>query len=268
MKQLNIHYIFIAVIFLSSCELQKEIDYENIENYVPKIIVNGTVGLEDGVNIIVKKTTSPSNVNENDILSEVAVFLYKSKTDSIALKREGDYLFSLDSIPYVTSNQQYLLKVRADNLDEIHSDNQEVLPMPVIDSLEIIDSFPKRLKVYFNNEYEENQAYSLEILSFINGKIDTFAMKEGVYDIIDNIKKGTNTVERNINSFSESDSLRIELHLLSKDLVQYVNSVKNYEGSVEDPFYPQPFLVYSNINGGYGIFGADSYSSVVLEINQ
>lgn len=268
MKKLIKNYFFLIVIFTSSCELQKEIDYEDVENYEPKIIVNGTIGLDNGVSIFIKKTTSPSNINENDILSEVSAFLHKSETDSIALKREGDYLFSLDSIPYVTPNQEYLLKISADNLDETHSDNQEVLPMPVIDSLEIIDSFPKRLKIYFNNEYEENQSYSLEILSFINGEIDTVGIKKGVYDIIDNIKQGTNIVERNINSFTESDSLRIELHLLSEDLVKYVNSVKNYEGSVGDPFYPQPFLVYSNINGGYGIFGADSYSSVVVEINQ
>lgn len=256
------------MILICSCELQKEIGFEDIENYVPKIIVNGTIGLEDGVNIIIKKTTSPSNVNENDILSEVAVFLYKNETDSIKLKREGDYLFSLDSIPYLKPNQQYLLKVSADNLDKIYSNNQEVLPSPVIDSLKIINSYPKRLKIYFNNEYEEKRAYALKIKPFLNGAIDSLGYKKGVFEIIDNIKKGANVVEKNINSFSESDSLRIELHLLSKDLVQYANSVKNYEGSVGDPFYPQPFLVYSNINGGYGIFGADSYSSVVLEINQ
>jgi len=147
-------------------KLEKEIDYEDIENFVPKIIVHGTISLEGGVNIIVKKTTSPSKVDENDVLSELAVFLHKSETDSIELKRKSDYLFSLDSIPYLKPNQHYLLKVSADNLDEVYSNIQEVLPSPVIDSLKIIDSFPERLKVYFNNEYEEKRAYSLEITPF------------------------------------------------------------------------------------------------------
>ncbi|MBR3567004.1 MAG: DUF4249 family protein [Salinivirgaceae bacterium] len=43
---------------------------------------------------------------------------------------------------------------------------------------------------------------------------------------------------------------------LSPDLVRYLKSSEEYSISAEDEFFDNPYLPYSNIKGGYGIFGA------------
>jgi hypothetical protein len=39
----------------------------------------------------------------------------------------------------------------------------------------------------------------------------------------------------------------------------------NYDTSKEDPFFPQPYPVYTNMKGGYGIFATHSYDTMVAK---
>ena len=59
-----------------------------------------------------------------------------------------------------------------------------------------------------------------------------------------------------------SDSVCVLLYTFSADFQIFAQSVVDYESSNQSALYEQPNTVYSNINGGYGIFAAYSVDSL------
>ncbi len=248
---------------LGSCEFQREIDY--YEKYdVSHLIIHGYVCPQYGVQVIVKKTTSPSDVFADDRIYNANVFLHKSKTEYIQLQHVNDYLFESDSIGFVEVNKSYYIRVESE-FGESFSSDETILHTPQIDSVKIVTEPRKMVNVYFTNNYSNGESFLIEKRDYIYGKIvEPFhPEKFNPYNMLINIQAGHNVVELPLYDYNKLDSVQIVLNVISFTLNKFLVSQKNYDISKGDPFYPQPYPVFSNISGGYGIFATHSFETVV-----
>jgi hypothetical protein len=267
--KLRVYIVLIAFAFiLGSCELSKEIDYETTYD-PPKLIVHGFISINDGVQVIVKKTVEPDKINNDDKVADAVVHLYKNDTEFIKLKKENDYLYVTDSLNFISYGDNYQVRVEASGFRQVSS-NFQILPNPpVIDSVKLlIDvTYFSNLIVNFDNNYSEKESFYITVIYYLDGKIEetmTTYEKFNPYSMLKHIKPQSNSVEYQTGHASYFDSLKVELYVLSEDLSRFLISQQNYEYSKEDPFYAQTYPVYSNIAGGYGIFASYSYNSIII----
>lgn len=262
-------FIIPLLLTLSSCEMTKEIDYST-GNYTPKLVTHGYICPQDGIQVILKTTTNPSSISEDDSASNPEVKIYNDKGEYIELDYTTNNLFTSDSINFIKNDRQYSIQAKADNFTSITSTKQHILDTPIIDSVSITETNTTRAYIHFNNNYEDDVRFFLNVYPYNNGTIDPIYIdseKFNPFSMLDNINVGSNTVEIST-SFYEYDKLLVELYVLSPDLVKFLTSQDNYDYSKEDPFYPQPYPVFSNITGGYGIFASYSYTSTIVNISQ
>lgn len=268
-KSSSIIYYLAFAILLISCELSKEIDY-NTTFDDPKLIMHGFVNIEDGAQVMVKKTVDPDNINDDDRVEDVKVFLVRNNTDSIILNKETDYFYSANTPGFINNENSYHIRAKANGFQDISSKTQMILETPVIDSVNLLidKTYYSNLVLHFNNTYSEKESFYINVIYYLDGETEetmTSYEKFNPFSIIKDAKPQSNSVEYHSGHASYFDSLKVELYVLSDDLSQFLISQQNYDYSKEDPFYPQTYPVYTNISGGYGIFASYSYSSTIIQ---
>lgn len=262
-------FLFVFPLF-SSCELTKEIDYETIYDG-DKIVVHGFINAMDGVNVIVKKSVSPDNVTGIDQLNDVSIDLYEDGFKVQSLVAVNDCLYSTPTLFNVKSGSNYNIAVVSEGLPKVISLSQPIFLPVEIDSLFlIIDelTYYANLIASFNNNLHFEGSFYLKVFYFINGEIDSSRIDSEIfnpYSLIDNTKNGVNVIEKQVGHVSGFDSLKVELYTLSPDLTEFLQSFQKYDSSKEDPFFEQTYPVYTNIEGGYGIFGSYSYTTYLIK---
>lgn len=260
-------FILLLVLITSSCELSKEIDYNTFYEG-DRIIVHGFISLQNGVQVLIKKSVAPNNVLSDDKVQNTIVTLYEDEIAIQQLRKIDDYQYGteLDFAP--DFGKTYSIKINTENFNETSSNPQPVF-MPVsIDSLKIIvedNTNYENLVVWFTNSNQFGWSYYLKVYYYLNGIIDssyTGAEIFNPYGLLENIVVGKNSVEHQL--YNEFDSLKVELYTLSPDLTTFLESLQNYDSSKEDPFFEQTYPVFSNIIDGYGIFASYSYTTRIV----
>jgi hypothetical protein len=254
-------FIIVSMIF-HSCEIEKEISYHTIYDG-DRLIMQGFISRQDGVRVIVKKTLSPDNINGNNKVVSAVVTLYDGDRVVAVLNRHDDdqFISNLSFVP--ETGKKYSIRVSADNLNEVFSAPQSISPTTPVDSFKTVvyEDNPNysHLIVYFTNNRPSSNTYYLKTTFYENGEeIESVAYEFfNPFGVINNAVRGFNSIERRIDT-NKYDSLQIELYTLSPDLSLFLESQKKYDLSKDDPFFEQPYPVYSNITGGFGIFGTYS----------
>jgi len=103
-----------------------------------------------------------------------------------------------------------------------------------------IDTFRQKVYMEYNDFFSLNALNSGQSI-FINDDLfegNTTNIKISIYDIID-----------------ENGQLLVELVSHSKESYLYLSSKRQQDWSRED-FFSEPVFVYSNVENGYGVFGA------------
>lgn len=260
-------YALLILVYLAlfvSCEYHKELDY--YEKYdSPQLIVHGYICPQYGVQVIVKKATSPSDVSGDDRILNANVFLLTTNTEFIQLRQLNDYLFECDSLSYIEENKSYYLRIVSDEFGESFSGKEKILHAPQIDSVRIVTEPRKVAIVYFNNNYSNGESFIIESRNYKDGRVERSDALEkfNPFSIERHVQHGFNAIERSL--YGEFDSVQIVLHVISPVLTKFLVSQQNYDTSKEDPFYPQPYPVFTNISGGYGIFASHSFDTVVAK---
>ncbi len=256
--------LLVNLMLFMSCEYQKELDYyDKYDN--PQLIVHGYICPQDGVQVIVKKATSPSDVSGDDRILNANVFLHTTNTEYIQLRQLNDYLFESDSLSYIEENKSYYIRVVSGEFGESFSGKETILPAPHIDSVRIVTEPRKVVNVYFSNNYSNGESFFLETHNYKDGSIESSdeIEKFNPFSMLRHIQNGSNAIESPL--YDEFDSVQIVLHVISPALTSFLVSQQNYDTSKEDPFYPQPHPVFTNIIGGYGIFATHSFDTIVAK---
>ncbi len=122
--------------------------------------------------------------------------------------------------------------------------------------------------IYFDNP--QRFALGLSTNDVVLTSEYTSALGDGIlYDnrflFSDELFRGsTRTFNFNIDYFTGSSDMEIKLTSISADLFQYYRTQRSYNDASGDPF-SEPVQVFSNIEGGLGIWGGQSSQSILIE---
>ncbi|HIP47818.1 MAG TPA: DUF4249 family protein [Lutibacter sp.] len=258
--------IYLMLFFLMACDTEKTIDYAAFYEG-DKIVVHGFVNLEKGVRVFVKKTLAPDNINGNDKIVNAKVYLHENGNKILSLESENDYFFVTPNSFFVDPNYKYHISVESPTLSNVYSKQQQIPQITSIDSLKLVvkEYEPSFLKLYYNNQSIDN-GYYLKIYEYQEGIIvDSLDYSSSLFDPYNLITHKTTGVKSyKYRTSSEIDSLKVILHTLSPDLIEFCTSYQSYDWTSEDPFYEYTYPVFSNIENGYGLFASFSFDTKTL----
>ena len=278
MKKPALYIILFITLTISSCELNKELQFKGFDEFNSKIVIHGFISPNNGAEVVVRKSLPVNDVNSISYLKDAEVTLFEDGTPLFHLSEidSGYFVSPPGFIP--VKNKGYIIEVSAPGFPEATSTTQFLMPEIVIDSLILVrDSITHQgyfLDFSFNDPADVENFYHFEYLSsespepvfptdskreFILGSIDDTAFDgESIWQRVqyyDNINDPENKV---INGY---------LFCISADFESFISSLDEYDYTKETIFFPTTSSVYSNISGGYGIFASYTYTTKYLIIN-
>lgn len=247
--------------------MEKDIDYQ-LSYEGDKIVAFGYINQTDGINIKIKKTLPPDNLEGNNEIANAQVLLIENMTNEIILQETDDNVYILPNNTNLDNLSNYSIKITAPNLPEVTSTKQTLFSPVIINDTyveEIPDSNKKILSVKFNNPVIDT-GYYIKYYFYQNDEIvetnDDSVFFEP-YSVI--IPKTTGTQLYTYDVYLENyDKVEIILYTLSEDIIHYAKSFDEYSYIYEDPFYDYIIPVHSNIINGYGLFASYAFDKKII----
>jgi hypothetical protein len=266
-------FFSLLIVLSYSCEIEKEINI-NINNQNDKLNVHGFIS-NNGVIVEVRKTLSPLSIDNDDIIDSARVVLFEDNKQKCILNKKDTGVYISDNF-FPTTDKEYHIVIESPGYQILTSEPQKIPIFIAIDSANIFfsDNNPY-FNVVFQDTKEENNFYCNKYFSYYGGEnLDSYSEIFNPYSVIEdsefNGKKFAfiNRIYSYYPEYSNKkiivDSIQIQLYHLSPQLAKYLTSITEYEQAKEDPWYEQPFPVFSNIKNGYGIFGSYTISQITI----
>ncbi|MBE9468212.1 MAG: DUF4249 domain-containing protein [Bacteroidetes bacterium] len=260
--------IILTVLINISC--RKELDNYSI-NYDKQIVINGFITPDSIVKINVS-STYPANVdnpNKNDVfITDAICLLYENNLfiDTLNYTEKGFYICNFKP----TVNKTYKLIVNVKGFNKISATT--TIPKKVNFSVnlermsgylrfdgKIIFKSPSEDSYFIFNILTKDNTYGYDDLQyhFYNPDMGKFVQNECTINenIFTNTKFKNKTYSINIKYLyvSSDNYTYFWLTTINKDLYLNLKSKKSYK-DVKDDIFAEPVNLYSNINGGLGIF--------------
>lgn len=289
MKIFKIIFPFFFIVFsFNRCELYSDVLHK--PEYKPSLAVHAFLSPELGIKAEVNYTVPQDSVGEQPVpeLPALRVFLLQNGNVEYQLEEYGDGSYGLDpSDLEVAYNTDYRIRVEDHTGTVLLESGTDQLPLsPAIEAARYFQdttTFPESnfLEISLDNSkpdynvFDIRRHYSIDsgrtfrpardpqygIFSY-NSLIDAREHDKGA-DIDQTIKTATFLRPEPGESGIFINVLKVEVSHLSPELTRFF---KDLEGAQE--IYGEPFAtkrpVYSNISGGYGIFGIYNQTDTVL----
>ncbi|MCF8369055.1 MAG: DUF4249 domain-containing protein [Bacteroidales bacterium] len=293
--------ILIALI-VTSCV--KELDDE-LPKPDPRLVVNGILNPDSSVRVNISRSFDifqNENINNSPFISIATVKFYENSSFISELNyiEEGEYVLKGF---FPDKNKTYKLTAEAEGFDavDVEINIPETVLITGFDTLSRSDNDPYyettslRGILHYTDPVEEDNYYMLECyVEYYDEFQDTLSYRQYIYvDDIDDYRytnaNGTllwddqfingneTTVEFTFMEFGnyyegnpnyETFTFKFLLKSVNRDYFLYEKTRNLYleSGGSENPF-SEPVIIYTNIHNGYGIFGAESASSVNFTLN-
>ncbi|AEE51726.1 DUF4249 domain-containing protein [Haliscomenobacter hydrossis] len=292
---------YVILFFFCSCD--KDIAYK-FDSFQPKMVVNANLSPQDGILVQVSRSIPPNeDVSKNKIwINDAVVKLYEDGTLLRTLPFKKDGLYGAVATEFNPSiGHLYSLQIEHPEFGEMSSEAISIPPPPIILSSKVerspnlsINNDPQvRWQVHLKDPLENNGGY----LSVITIKSSQNAYSESPYNsTLLNTKigqfcelfftygnrllfknecfKGQEVeltfefdVSATIGPIGQRytpDQLELKLYSIDETLYEYYrtqNRPEDFELAFSDP---EP--LYSNMEGGYGVFLAFNYLSYSFPI--
>lgn len=268
-----IFYIAVILIGFSSCE--KYIDFDE-EIKQPKLVVNGIINPDSTFDIHISRSLSVIDGAELSVVENATVNILDengSLYESLVYDSNGHYLGA--SMPQ--HNQAYTIEVSAPDFDPVSASTHipDLIDLSSVDTMGVEDVNGLRelkLTITFQDMPNEENYYMLEVYAadIINGQIFLNPMflrsddvtlglsQDGYSDQVffsDELFDGT---QKTLIIYVEDtrdydDYIEVRLTSVTQDLERYYRTLNAYNDTYGNPF-SQPVQVFSNVEGGFGIF--------------
>jgi hypothetical protein len=262
MKQIffNWFYFIIATLIFCSCEFTKEIDYKTTGKS-DWMVINGFISHEYGVNVLVKKTVLPNQLQANDIIDNADAWLYINNKAFAQLIQIDEYHYSLppDSIEF-TPDALYSIHVDAVGMESARSGVQQLVSKVGIDTVYIVHDTinrDKKLFIEFDDDPENNNYYSIDIDYFKDGQSldhqsEVIVPKKTFSDKGYGMRIKISSQLR----YEYYDSIQVRLFSVSSEYHRFLSSFWDYEISYSDYNYETQYVVETQIENGFGFFAS------------
>lgn len=284
-------YIIPALFVFAACEKEIPLDQEETQ---PRIVVNGLFSAGDTIQIHISESRDILYEGELPNLTGATAQLLNSDNALLGTfqhQSDGNYILT-NYIPQ--AGNTYKIVVTNSGFDDIEG----TTTAPAIIGVNSIDTLRKgdrmTYEIKFNDDASVTNYYALTISKISiyedeftgeiyvnedpyfstteiftqNGSADVDGSKWGdiflFSDASFNGQVCSFSAENEIYPEEDSVFVVVGLRSVSEDYYKYSISLSKYQQTQGDPF-AQPVQVYSNIEKGYGIFGAYSvYSDTLL----
>ncbi len=289
-------YITLTLCFIFACEKEVSINIDEAD----LIVVNSFFSPDSILKVNISKTLPVLDEKNSNFVENAEIKLYENENfiGNLKYDNKGNYYIDYK----VRQNKKYKIEVQSPvDYKCVASD---IIPQsPKILNIDTLSEKDYELicKLQFKDNPNTTDYYMLEvrtiagyyIIENTNGNIDTIYYEQSIdFNYTDKIiehKIGTNSLtygaifsDELINGKQKEFSIRINKYSIAKIKN---NAVKFYLKNISKDFYlyaksyaklldnnqdilEEPIKVYSNVQGGYGIFGAYNQSVDSIIINK
>ena len=282
--------ILLFNIVFYSCE-KKDVYYElpEMEN---KLVINCFFNPDSIWKANISKLDDLQSLSPDTNLwitdAQVLLFEGKKLIDTLKYLKNNEYISTKGLKPKF--NKSYKIYVKCENYDNAYSDYQ-MLPSPIIiDSIALLDYlpsgiFPNELYILQENQQIDYYSITVKLKNAYHGQyFKIFASdnqlnnKEGVYlsktskqnfiefyswkcSILESLKTSNLSLEL---PFDPDYSEKLNIYTISESYALFELSYAEYDFVINTTYLLTPNNIYSNINGGLGIFAG--YTSNTIDL--
>ena len=169
-KMRKIKSMLLSIIFLVSCELSEEIKYNTFYDG-DKIVIHGYISLNDGIKVCVKRTVPSNQIDRNDKISDVTLYLFENNIIIDTLVPIDDYYYTSSKGLTLKMDALYHIETVSQTLPKVISEPQKI-PVPIeFDTLYIQTeemTYYARLLGFFHRK-QNDVGYYIKHNSFYEG---------------------------------------------------------------------------------------------------
>lgn len=270
MKQI-FTFIF-AVVIVTACDLEKEIDIDGVE-FREAINISGNISRQYGASVYVECTRPPqSSYLGHKKIDDAKVYLTSGGEKIAEIPIDSFYndgmLYHIDIDTF--NYKSYGVLVESERLGTAYSTEQTLPDEIAADSVIVTKSDKNSLIATFYFTNDKNQAgyyctaYTADRIIDELGRIFAISFYGDDATNFQNARKSDycqiSCVFYPTSTYYDDMEYYADFITLSPDFVKYLKSEEEYYASQEDEFFDYPYPLYSNIKGGYGFFGAYTVS--------
>ncbi len=292
MRNPNIYIVAAMMFFLMSCEnyLTKEIEFRDV-GFEPRIVVNSKFNsLDNFLDISLSKNIDFANSDGGQKFEFVDADLISLKVgdrnyEALDEKPSGagsqyyNYRFVLDEEDL--SNKPFELEADAKGFPSIKStfdihSRAQITEIKRTEEVRTIDFDGEtydvdNLQITFEDVDNVKNFFGLELRS--GGEVIEMDPKDPNLELTNRFRilfddtsfiNGKKTISIDILSLYFEETVRLRYLNMSEENYKYENSVLNYEESQGFGVFAEPVTVYSNVQGGHGIFAINEIIDVEL----
>ncbi|HOK50964.1 MAG: DUF4249 domain-containing protein [Bacteroidales bacterium] len=279
--------VLIVEICISACEIDTEISYELRNDFSPRLFVEGYVSNIDGVKVFVKQSLPP--IRTDSIIPQpegVKIKFFQNNNFLFMLnKSDEDGIYVSPENFKAIQGVAYHIEVEARNLPMVKSSAVFLPDLPMVDTVFLTGIvYPSYLEAQFCDNKTQTNYYSLWYYVYASDKKEeeylntssNFYPQLGTIFDDGTINGVCTTIQKQVNiryltkdnKITYADSIRIVFYSISEDFYKYLKSISYWDFSHNDMWQKYPATVYSNIDGGYGLFSTFSGKQFHIPISK
>ncbi|MCX7985403.1 MAG: DUF4249 domain-containing protein [Bacteroidales bacterium] len=266
----KIFFFCILTLSVVACEIQEKKINRQLPFEGERLVVYGIITTNKGVEVTVLKSLPLNCFSCPNTVNNAKVYLYENNellTELIS--SDGINFYTSDEIKPSTQNSYYI-EVTAPNLPKARSSTIQPIESPTIDTAYIkFENHLTILSFSFFKPYSKTRYYNyaIEALKKNGQKVD-IRKKYFHYHSTMQINEMGN-IFRETKFYIEKNNIsniKFFLFQIDEQIFKFLKSQYDFESTYDEPYSDMPFPIYSNISGGYGIFGSVGADSILLEI--
>ncbi|HAN76953.1 MAG TPA: hypothetical protein DCQ31_03845 [Bacteroidales bacterium] len=271
-----IYILALMITALISCKTELNYDFE-LEQ--PKLVVNGKLIADSAIEIRVTRSMNLLELQFDKYLTNAVVKLYENNTLlGIATHRKAGYYYLENK---VKANTNYRIEVSCAGFESVWAETfvpnylQEIL----VDTIPVVTDYgytALQLELTIHDELTETNYYDFFVTDRPKMYYDFEARDSIIVHPKIYLESNDNSIITNINEsevlitdklfnggtkrirfwafLPSNDYAYFNLAHISESLYKFLTDLEAYDKAKENPLAEQN-TVFSNINGGYGIFG-------------
>jgi hypothetical protein len=286
MNYMNKIYI-VSLILLITTGCDKELNNVDLPEFVSKLVVTSFISPSDSASFIKVEANQPiyGDLSVRNSAGNLSVYISDGKTEVKLDTVNGGFSFDSSRMK-INYGKSYTIRIESDKGMKVSGSCN----VPVnanfnlrADTFSILHTEPgyyngrtMKVKVSFTDPAETENFYRtlgtwVAYMTF-PGSTEPYKHTEYIWfeqELLTEASKGQNGEIVNItdfNGFSFADSAFLNITLLNteKSYYQYHKSLQNYSNG--DDFFTEPKPVFSNIEGGFGVFTSYTKETVTIRL--
>jgi hypothetical protein len=249
----------VIVISLAACDLTKKIDYDTLYN-ADKIVINGFISSDNGVDVIIKKTVAPNSPDGNDYIDSPRISLICNEIEVAQLVKSEGYKYNLAPGFLLTDDAVYKIKVEASGLETVTSEGQELVSKTLVDKVYIVHdtiNWANFIYIEFDDDPNKKNYYTYKIEYYKEGVIESINKYFlPLWAFTDEGFSNHRVVKYERISSLNFDSAKVSLYTVPEFYYNFIQSYSDYEISNQNYYYETIYPVMTNIENGFGFFSS------------